>query len=108
MTRGREGAAAATKDTIHDPVVILASSWIATARSPRAQRMLIAPLIALLYLAFLPVALPPTMAAPGFIDAVMLLGDSITQESNAGSLHNRLSQYFTRRFDVLNRGFGGG
>ena len=34
-------------------------------------------------------------------------GDSITQACTAGSLFQRTAQFYLRRLDVINRGFGG-
>ncbi|RSH84469.1 uncharacterized protein EHS24_005990 [Apiotrichum porosum] len=48
-----------------------------------------------------------TMAAAGYTDAVLLFGDSLTQAWSEGSLAQRLSEYWLRRLDVVNRGYGG-
>jgi len=41
-------------------------------------------------------------------DAIMVVGDSLTQAaSDAGGFAQRLSHVYQRKFDVLNRGFGG-
>jgi Txe/YoeB family toxin of Txe-Axe toxin-antitoxin module len=59
------------------------------------------------------------MSNPTFMDAVVLFvrklqqcvadvqGDSLTEASAAGSLTQRMAEYYVRRFDVINRGFGG-
>lgn len=56
---------------------------------------------------FLVVLLCSTMAASFYTDAVLLLGDSITQAWSEGSFAQRLSEYYLRRLDILNRGYGG-
>ncbi|KAF8295430.1 SGNH hydrolase [Clavulina sp. PMI_390] len=48
------------------------------------------------------------MATPNLFDNIVLFGDSITQgASGPGGLSQRLADAYTRKFDVLNRGFGG-
>ncbi|KLT39356.1 SGNH hydrolase [Cutaneotrichosporon oleaginosum] len=47
------------------------------------------------------------MASCQYIDSVVLFGDSITQAWSDGSLAQRMSEYYLRRLDVVNRGFGG-
>ncbi|BEJ11224.1 hypothetical protein CspHIS471_0106460 [Cutaneotrichosporon sp. HIS471] len=47
------------------------------------------------------------MASCQYIDSIILFGDSITQAWSAGSLAQRMNEYYLRRLDVINRGFGG-
>ncbi|KAK8861300.1 hypothetical protein IAR55_002119 [Kwoniella newhampshirensis] len=47
------------------------------------------------------------MSAAAYTDAVMLFGDSLTQAWSEGSLAQRMAEYYNRRIDVVNRGFGG-
>ncbi|GMK54412.1 hypothetical protein CspeluHIS016_0109980 [Cutaneotrichosporon spelunceum] len=47
------------------------------------------------------------MASCQYIDSIVLFGDSITQAWSAGSLAQRMNEYYLRRLDVINRGFGG-
>ncbi|OXC65348.1 hypothetical protein AYX13_05591 [Cryptococcus neoformans] len=48
-----------------------------------------------------------TMSVAAYTDAVMLFGDSLTQAWSAGSFAQRMSEFYLRRADVINRGFGG-
>ncbi|WWD16797.1 hypothetical protein CI109_101229 [Kwoniella shandongensis] len=47
------------------------------------------------------------MSASAYTDAIMLFGDSLTQAWSDGSLAQRTAEYYSRRLDVVNRGFGG-
>ncbi|OXG10085.1 GDSL Lipase/Acylhydrolase family protein [Cryptococcus neoformans Ze90-1] len=47
------------------------------------------------------------MSVAAYTDAVMLFGDSLTQAWSAGSFAQRMSEFYLRRADVINRGFGG-
>ncbi|WVR09742.1 hypothetical protein IAU60_006818 [Kwoniella sp. DSM 27419] len=47
------------------------------------------------------------MASASYTDAIMLFGDSLTQAWSDGSLAQRMSEFYMRRCDVVNRGYGG-
>ncbi|WWC68934.1 uncharacterized protein I206_102870 [Kwoniella pini CBS 10737] len=47
------------------------------------------------------------MASAAYTDAIMLFGDSLTQAWTDGSLSQRMAEYYSRRCDIVNRGFGG-
>ncbi|WVQ94350.1 hypothetical protein IAU59_001429 [Kwoniella sp. CBS 9459] len=47
------------------------------------------------------------MASSSYTDAIMLFGDSLTQAFSDGSLAQRMAEYYSRRADIVNRGFGG-
>jgi hypothetical protein len=42
-----------------------------------------------------------------YIDIADEKGDSITQACSAGSFYQRTAEFYLRRLDVINRGFGG-
>lgn len=47
------------------------------------------------------------MAVPGYQEAMMVFGDSLTQAFTPGSLAQRVAEFYLRRLDVINRGYGG-
>ncbi|WVQ83514.1 hypothetical protein IAT38_005655 [Cryptococcus sp. DSM 104549] len=47
------------------------------------------------------------MSASSYTDSIMLFGDSLTQAWSAGSFAQRMSEFYLRRCDIVNRGFGG-
>ncbi|WWC87574.1 uncharacterized protein L201_002464 [Kwoniella dendrophila CBS 6074] len=47
------------------------------------------------------------MASTSYTDSILLFGDSLTQAWSDGSLAQRMSEYYMRRCDIVNRGFGG-
>ncbi|WWD08584.1 hypothetical protein V865_006696 [Kwoniella europaea PYCC6329] len=47
------------------------------------------------------------MASSSYTDAIMLFGDSLTQAATDGSLTQRMTEYYMRRCDIVNRGYGG-
>ncbi|WVQ77818.1 hypothetical protein IAR50_007508 [Cryptococcus sp. DSM 104548] len=47
------------------------------------------------------------MSVSAYTDTLMLFGDSLTQALSDGSFSQRMSEWYLRRADVVNRGFGG-
>ncbi|WRT65393.1 uncharacterized protein IL334_002336 [Kwoniella shivajii] len=47
------------------------------------------------------------MSSAHYTDGIMLFGDSLTQAWSDGSLSQRMAEHYSRRCDVINRGFGG-